>query len=61
MPNINGDYRQFYSGFRDAILLGKANPVSPEDAVTNMELIELASVCSVEGVLDIVSVDVIRE
>lgn len=43
VPNITGDYRQFYRGFRDAILFDKANPVSPEDAVTNMELIELAS------------------
>lgn len=49
LPNISGDYRQFYSGFRDAILFDKANPVSPEDAVINMELIELACKCSVMG------------
>lgn len=41
VPTINGDYRQFYSEFRDAILLGTGNPVSPDDAIINMELIEL--------------------
>jgi scyllo-inositol 2-dehydrogenase (NADP+) len=42
VPTLPGDYRQFYMQFRDAILLGTANPVSPDDAVLTMELIELA-------------------
>ncbi|MGC2165566.1 MAG: oxidoreductase [Gallionella sp.] len=43
VPNLRGDYRLFYSGFRDAVLLNTANPVSLEDAVSTMDLIELAS------------------
>ncbi len=41
-PTLNGDYRQFYKEFRDAVLLRKANPVSLDDAVLTIELIELA-------------------
>ena len=41
-PNLQGDYRQFYAGFRDAIRLNTTNPVLPEDALLTMELIELA-------------------
>jgi predicted dehydrogenase len=42
VPNLLGDYRLFYSEFRDAILLQTANPVSPDEAVLTMELLELA-------------------
>jgi predicted dehydrogenase len=43
VPNLSGDYRQFYAGFRDAILSGRDSPVSLEDAVLNVRLIELAA------------------
>lgn len=42
VPTMHGDYRQFYKAFRDAVLLNKANPVSLDDAILTMELIELA-------------------
>ena len=42
VPTLHGDYRQFYKEFRDAVLLNKANPVSLDDAVLTIELIELA-------------------
>jgi predicted dehydrogenase len=42
VPTLMGDYRHFYSRFRDAILLKTPNPVLPQDAVLVMELIELA-------------------
>jgi predicted dehydrogenase len=42
VPNLSGDYRQFYAGFRDAILSDGDNPVSVDDAVMNIRLIELA-------------------
>jgi predicted dehydrogenase len=42
VPTLHGDYRQFYSEFRDAVLLNTANPVSLDDAVLTMELMELA-------------------
>jgi scyllo-inositol 2-dehydrogenase (NADP+) len=42
VPNLRGDYRQFYAGFRDAVLFNAANPVSLAVAVLTMELIELA-------------------
>jgi scyllo-inositol 2-dehydrogenase (NADP+) len=42
VPTLRGDYRQFYIKFRDAVLLNTANPVSLDDAVLTVELIELA-------------------
>ena len=42
VTNLPGDYRHFYSGFRDCIASGAPNPVSTDDAVLVMELIELA-------------------
>lgn len=42
VSTLHGDYRQFYKEFRDAVLLNKANPVSLDDAVLTIELIELA-------------------
>ena len=40
--NLRGDYRCFYTGFRDAIQLMTSNPVSLADAVLTIELIVLA-------------------
>lgn len=37
-----GDYRHFYAGVRDAILQKGPNPVTPEQAVQLMELLEAA-------------------
>jgi predicted dehydrogenase len=42
VTNLRGDYRQLYAEFRDAALLNASNPVSLENAVLTMELIELA-------------------
>jgi predicted dehydrogenase len=42
VPTLLGDYRHFYTQFRDAVLLKTANPVLPNDAVLVMALIELA-------------------
>ena len=39
---LRGDYRQYYKEFRDAVILKRATPVSMEDAVLTIELIELA-------------------
>lgn len=41
-PNLRGDYRCFYTAYRDAVLSKGENPVSVDDAVFTMELIELA-------------------
>lgn len=48
-PTAHGDYRQFYKEFRDAVLLQAPNPVSLDDAVLTMELIELACECAKSG------------
>ena len=42
VPNLRGDYRQFYAGFRDAVLSGGDSPVQLNDAVMNIRLLELA-------------------
>jgi predicted dehydrogenase len=42
IKNLPGDYRSFYTRFRDAINLKSDNPVSPNDAVLTTELIVLA-------------------
>jgi predicted dehydrogenase len=42
VKNLIGDYRCFYSEFRDAIQLKAINPVSLDDAVLTVGLIELA-------------------
>ena len=42
VKNLPGDYRCFYTGFRDAIQLMTSNPVSLADAVLTIELIVLA-------------------
>ena len=36
-----GDYRRYYAAFRDAVLLGTAPPVTPQQALDVMRLIEL--------------------
>ena len=41
-PNLRGDYRYFYTAFREAVLSNGENPVEVDDAVFTMELIELA-------------------
>lgn len=46
---VAGDYTRYYAGIRDALLLGAANPVSAEDALQVMELIDLGCVSATEG------------
>ena len=36
-----GDYRRYYAAFRDAVLQGTAPPVTPQQALDVMRLIEL--------------------
>jgi predicted dehydrogenase len=40
-PGVAGDYRQYYLAVRDAIACGGANPVTPDDALTVMRVLEL--------------------
>ena len=42
VQNLRGDYRYIYTAFRDAIPINTLNPVSLEDAVLSIVLIELA-------------------
>ena len=49
VPNQRGDYLQFYSGMRDAILHGGANPVPATEALQVMRLIELGILSAVDG------------
>lgn len=42
VDGVAGDYRKFYSGVRDAIALGSEPPVSSEDALQTMLLLEEA-------------------
>ncbi len=44
-----GDYRRYYSGVARAITEGGAPPVTAEDAVTGLRLMELARVSAREG------------
>ncbi|MGK6357139.1 oxidoreductase [Sphingomonas sp. DT-207] len=44
-----GDYRRFYAGVAEAIRIGGPPPVRPEDALTGLELIELARRSAGEG------------
>lgn len=39
---LNGDYRLYYLGIRDAILYGTANPVPPEEALRVMAVMDCA-------------------
>jgi len=49
VPNETGDYRAYYAGVHAAITAGAANPVPPEEALTVMELLELAARAAHEG------------
>jgi predicted dehydrogenase len=49
VPNERGDYTQFYSGIRDAILHGSANPVPAVEALQVMRLVELGNLSAAEG------------
>jgi len=40
VPALRGDYRGFYAAVRDAIAKGAPNPVTPEDALGVMTLLE---------------------
>jgi len=40
VDNVRGDYRQFYTAFRDAVLGGQEAPVSAEQALQLMRLLE---------------------
>lgn len=47
--SARGDYRLFYEAVADAILDGAPVPVSPADAITGLQLIDLARRASEEG------------
>lgn len=49
VSNERGNYMQFYSGMRDAILHGAANPVPASDALQVMRLIELGNLSAANG------------
>jgi scyllo-inositol 2-dehydrogenase (NADP+) len=49
VPSEVGDYRRYYSGIGQAIASGAAAPVTAEDAVTGLRLIELARESAREG------------
>lgn len=42
LPNLLGDYRQYYRALHAAITRGAANPVTPQQAIGVMSVIELA-------------------
>lgn len=42
LPNLNGDYRQYYLAVHACICQGQANPVPPRQAIQVMAVIELA-------------------
>lgn len=45
----NGDQSRYYAAFRDAVLGRGANPVTPQQAITVMAVIEAAIASSAEG------------
>ncbi|MEL1265787.1 oxidoreductase [Pseudoxanthomonas putridarboris] len=49
VETLRGDYRQYYAGVRDAILQGTAPPVTPQQAIEVMRLIELGMRSAEEG------------
>jgi predicted dehydrogenase len=49
MAAIDGDYRRYYLGIRDAITDGGPNPVPPAEAVALMALIEAGVVAASTG------------
>lgn len=48
VESVPGDYRRYYSAMRDAILRGDPVPVSPQEALEVMRLIELGIQSSAE-------------
>jgi scyllo-inositol 2-dehydrogenase (NADP+) len=40
VPNIPGNYLAYYEGIRDAITVGTPNPVTPEDALAVIKVLE---------------------
>lgn len=42
LQNLNGDYRQYYRAVHACICQGQANPVTPQQAIQVMAVIELA-------------------
>jgi predicted dehydrogenase len=50
LPTRNGDYASFYIALAEAVQHGVKFPVSPQDAVDVMTIIELAARSSDEGV-----------
>jgi predicted dehydrogenase len=40
VPNLRGDYLQYYAAVRDALLKGKPNPVPPEQALQVMQVLQ---------------------
>jgi scyllo-inositol 2-dehydrogenase (NADP+) len=49
IPTERGDYRRFYAGMRDAILEGAPLPVTTQQSLANMRVLELARQSSREG------------
>lgn len=49
LPTLDGAYVEFYRAVADAIHLGAAFPVTPQDAVDVMTIIELANASALEG------------
>lgn len=49
VPTERGDYRRYYSGVGRAIAEGSEPPVTAEDAVTGLRIMELARASSREG------------
>ncbi len=49
IPSERGDYRLYYSGVANAIQTGAPPPVTAEDAVTGLKLMELARESAREG------------
>ncbi len=44
-----GDYTRYYAGLRDAVLHGAASPVTADDALRVMELIDLGLLSAHQG------------
>jgi predicted dehydrogenase len=49
VATLAGDYRAYYEGVRDAILVGGANPVPASEAIAVMRLLELANESAASG------------
>lgn len=49
VQRLNGEYQSYYSGVKDAVLNGKALPVTAEEALRVMRLLEAGLVSAKEG------------